>query len=65
MRLAKIYGEERLEAACHRALAIGTCRYKSVKSILKNGLDKVPLPEQNVPRESIVHANIRGPEYYN
>ena len=68
MRLAKIYGAERLEAACRRALAIGTYRYKSVKSILEKGLDKLPLPSshhsQNNGREPVVHANIRGPEYY-
>ncbi len=64
MRLAKIYGDERLEAACRRALSIGTYRYQSVKSILKNSLDKAPLPEKNTRREPITHANIRGPEYY-
>lgn len=40
LRLAKGYGQQRLEAACQRALAIGAHNYKSVKSILKNGLDR-------------------------
>ncbi len=36
----------RLEAACDRALHIGGVSYRSVKSILKNGLDQIPLEEQ-------------------
>lgn len=64
MRLAKTYSNERLEAACRRALAIGTCRYQSVKSILEKGLDQVPLPETARERRAIDHANIRGADYY-
>lgn len=64
MRLAKTYSDERLEAACHRALAIGTCRYQSVKSILAKGLDQVPLPETDRERAPINHTNIRGADYY-
>jgi transposase len=64
LRLSKSYGEERLEAACGRALLLGTCRYKSIESILKHGLDRKPIPEQqelNLPQD---HDNIRGPDYY-
>lgn len=64
LRLAKTYGDERLEAACHRALLLGTQRYKSIESILKHGLDKHPVPEQQeliLPED---HDNIRGPDYY-
>ncbi len=64
MRLGKEYGEERLEAACQRALYINASSYRSVKSILKNGLDKRPLPEPAVPSDPIEHANIRGADYY-
>lgn len=59
LRLAKEVGDQRLEAACHRALAIGAFSRKSVKSILDSGLDQRPLPEK--PHQlSIVHSNIRG-----
>jgi len=64
MRLGKTYGEARLEAACHRALRLGSHRYKSIESILKHGLDQQPLPTQqelNLPDD---HDNIRGPAYY-
>jgi transposase len=64
MRLGKSYGTERLEAACHRALTIGACSYKSIESILKNGLDRTPLPGRPPAPASFRHANIRGPEYY-
>jgi transposase len=64
MRLGKSYGTERLEAACHRALTIGACSYKSIESILKNGLDRTPLPGSPPAPAALRHANIRGPEYY-
>lgn len=34
IRLGKTHGDDRLEAACERALAINGCSYKSIKSIL-------------------------------
>jgi transposase len=64
MRLGKTYGEVRLEAASRRALAIGACSYKSVESILKNNLDKKPLPPTTVESPAIEHNNLRGPDYY-
>jgi transposase len=67
LRLGKKYGDGRLEAACARALAIGSHSYKSVKSILKNGLDRQAVlsdvgRKKTVP---VTHENLRGPEYYN
>jgi transposase len=64
MRLGKRYGDERLEAACRRALALGAYSYKSIESILKNGLDRSPLPEPPGATGSPRHPNIRGPQYY-
>ena len=65
LRLGKSYSPERLEAACRRALAIGSASYKSVQSILKNDLDSQPLPVPEVPEASpIEHPNIRGTLYY-
>lgn len=63
MRLGEQYGSERLEAACARALGIGNPTYKSVKAILKSGLEKAPLIEE---REllPVAHENIRGGEYF-
>jgi transposase len=64
MRLAKRYGDQRLENACARALAIRSYSYKSVNSILKKGLDKQPLPSTQKAAQPIDHPNIRGKNYY-
>ena len=64
MRLGKSYTTARLEAASRRALAIGSCSYKSVESILKNGLDRKPLPPTVIDTPAIEHDNLRGADYY-
>jgi len=64
LRLAKGYGNDRLEAACRRAVAIGGTSYRSVESILKHNLDQKPLPDQPSADEPIEHNNIRGARYY-
>jgi transposase len=64
MRLGKLHGHERLDAACKRALFIGATTYKSVASILERGLDQQPLPEPQTPATPIHHPNIRGNSYY-
>jgi transposase len=64
LRLGKAYGDDRLEAACRRALTLGSHSYKSIESILKHHLDDKPLAEQQelvLPED---HDNIRGPSYY-
>jgi len=63
LRFARMYGAERLEAACARALQIGARSYSSVKSILKNDLDR-RRPEPATDGPAIVHVNIRGPTYF-
>jgi transposase len=67
LRLGNRYSKERLEAAANRALAIKGYSYKSVASILKTGLDQLPLPlvgdagKEAPPRN---HRNVRGSRYY-
>ncbi|MFZ2542099.1 MAG: IS21 family transposase [Gallionella sp.] len=62
--LSKRYGEDRLEAACARALTIGSPKRKTVQSILEAGLDRYAelFPAAAAPLPA--HANVRGPEYY-
>ena len=43
--LGKTYGPARLEAACNRALYFDNVKYRTVKSILHQGLDQAPLNE--------------------
>jgi transposase len=64
MRLGKSYGADRLENACGRALALGALGYRSVESILKNGLDRRPLPGATPPAPVLEHNNLRGSQYY-
>jgi transposase len=70
LRLEKHYGAERLEIACARALSVRARSYRHVHSILKKGLDRLPLyvepstaaspGQQALP----LHDNLRGPTYY-
>lgn len=63
MRLGQRYPQTRMEAACLRALTIGGCSYRSIRSILEKGLDQQPvLEETDTP--AILHPNIRGKSYY-
>ena len=64
LRLAKDYGEERLERACQRALGIQAISYKSIHSILKHGLDRLPPPEPPPPSPPLHHDNLRGSTYF-
>jgi transposase len=65
MRLEKDYGKDRLESACHRALAIGALSFKSVQAILKSGLDQQPLTTSPSQQPLFIHhPNIRGSQYY-
>lgn len=67
MRLSNKYGTDRLEAACTRAVAVRAYRYKSVKSILENGLDRLPptTASPTTSRPGVNHENVRGAAYYN
>ena len=65
VRLARPFGAERLEAAADRAIDIGARTYGSVKSILDNHLDRRPAQKRATDGTPILHANIRGPRYYN
>ncbi len=60
----KRYGRERLNAACERAWHINSPTRTSVESILKQGLDLLPLdePQEELCLES--HENLRGERYY-
>ena len=66
MRLAKLYGMPRTEAACRRALALDTCSYQSLKSILQHHLDGTPLPDAGalIPSPGPRNDTVRGSHYY-
>jgi len=64
IRLGEKYGNDRLEKACFRALRLDTVNYRSLKNILKFGLDRHPIVKESKTEKPIEHSNIRGPDYY-
>jgi len=65
IRLAGKYSLARMENAAERAVLSGAVSYRSIKSILHNGLDAQPSPPSPPPpRPSPDHENLRGPEYF-
>jgi transposase len=65
MNLAKRYGPDRVGAACERPLTTGAVSYSSVKSILAEGLDRLPLnAQQALAVTATDHENLRGARYW-
>lgn len=65
LRLAKKYGNARVESASTRALYVGARSYRHVKTILQHNLDAAPLPEPEKPATAgATHENVRGRDYY-
>lgn len=61
LRLAKKFGNSRLEAACLKANALGIASFRSVKSMLETGnekLDRTAVGKSSSP--CLTHRNIRG-----
>jgi transposase len=66
MRLSQRYEVARIEAACARAHAAGARSYQSVKTILENGLDRIPMSCAEGPTTRLEdHEHLRGADYYN
>jgi transposase len=65
LRLTKRYGPDRVEAAAARAGLVGARSYRHVDSILKHGLDRVPLPAAPTTLTlTPAHEHVRGRDYY-
>lgn len=63
LMLLRSYPAPRVEAACKRVLTGTRVNYTLIKNILKTGLDKLPLPEEQTITLPL-HENIRGAEHY-
>jgi transposase len=63
MRLGSLYGNERVEAACERALAFDLVSFRGVRNILQAGFDRVK-KEEPAKTKDVPHANLRGRGYY-
>ena len=64
MRLGRVNGADRLEAACLRAEWLRSYRYRTVEHILINHQDRLPLDEPAPVRPALTHENLRGATYY-
>jgi hypothetical protein len=68
LNLSKTYGEDRLEAACRRALSIGAPTGGRIKAILKAKLDQhpdlFPAADTAAATASRTHDNVRGADYF-
>jgi transposase len=63
MRLGRLYGTARLEAASARALRFGSLSFRAVRAILEKGLDR---QAADTPSQGVLpfHDNLRGDYYY-
>jgi transposase len=64
LKLAAKVGNQRMEKACARATYFRTYTYRSVKKILENNMEKLPLETQKEYPQIASHKNIRGKQYY-
>lgn len=64
MRLGRVHGADRLDAACQRAERLRSYRLRTVEHILTNQQDRLPLEDPAPARPVITHENVRGATYY-
>ena len=64
LRLSEIYGKERLENACKRAMESPRVSYRLIDNILSNNLDKYTEDQTELFPTIPDHENIRGPQAY-
>lgn len=65
LALTRTYDNARVDAACRRGVSIRARSVASIRSILKNGLDRAFLDEgERSDREPVRHGNIRGRGYF-
>jgi len=65
LSLAKKVGDERLTAACKRAVDFNIYNYRIIQTILQKGLDAVNEQQDADVQQLPFHTNIRGNNYYN
>ena len=66
LRLSQTYGNDRLEAACLRAVSYDNYTYEAISNILKNQLDQYSIPniEGGKVKNITANAYIRDPKEY-
>ena len=66
IRLAQKHGEDRLNLACGKAMAIGAIKYQTVKNILKNKMERANVKRTEKQQQDFFtsNTNVRGKDYY-
>jgi Mu transposase, C-terminal domain len=64
MRLGRLHGADRLEAACLRAERLRSYRYRTVEHLLTHQQDRLALDEPAPARPALTHENLRGAAFY-
>lgn len=69
LRLAQDFSPEQLERACERALTYRTFGYRQVRALIQANADNTshnttPTDSGETRQLSLVHDNVRGPDYY-
>jgi len=62
IRLGNKYGNDRLNAACERAVELQAFSYRSIEAMLRNNRDKLDADEASASLPA--HGNVRGADYY-
>ncbi len=57
LRLSQTYGNDRLEAACLRAVSYDNYTYEAISNILKNKLDQYSIPNIEGGKVKNIKAN--------
>jgi transposase len=68
LRLSERFSAPRLEKACERAITIRSASYRTVKTMLQQRMEEVPLFDQAHgpdPAADLGAVNVRGRRYYN
>ena len=62
LQCSRKYGNQRLETACTKAIAMKSCKYSTITTILKNGQDRISASKTDEPTP--LHENLRGSKAY-
>ena len=68
LRLSDRFGVARVEKACERAITIRSASYRTVKTMLKKGMEAAPLAQSVSEQDALANLgaiNVRGRRYYN
>lgn len=68
LRLARLFGNEKVERACCRALEGSKYNYETIKSIITTGLADIPVEHSQAPTDpqntQAPHPNLRGADFF-